>query len=121
MWKYRTAIYLLAALTVYMLVCAIICSVKAFQQIDNPMYARMLVSLLATYGVYVFASFIAMDPLHLLTSAGQYFLLQASEPDTTSVCKGHKLMSLHRSSISQCRKHCLSETFGQAYSLAGLT
>ncbi|KAJ9106550.1 hypothetical protein QFC20_004042 [Naganishia adeliensis] len=78
MWKYRTAIYLLAALTVYMLVCAIICSVKAFQQIDNPIYARMVVSLLATYGVYVFASFIAMDPLHLLTSAGQYFLLQAT-------------------------------------------
>jgi cellulose synthase/poly-beta-1,6-N-acetylglucosamine synthase-like glycosyltransferase len=79
MWKYRTAIYILAALTVYMLVCAIICSVKAFQQIDNPIYARMIVSLLATYGVYVFASFIALDPLHLLTSAGQYFLLQASE------------------------------------------
>ncbi|KAJ9098159.1 hypothetical protein QFC21_004488 [Naganishia friedmannii] len=78
MWKYRTAIYILATLTVYMLVCAVLCIVKAFQQIDNPIFARMIVSLLATYGVYVFASVIAMDPMHLLTSAGQYFLLQAT-------------------------------------------
>jgi chitin synthase len=80
MWKYRTAIYILATLTVYMLVCAVLCIVKAFQQINNPIFARMIVSLLATYGVYVFASLIAMDPIHLLTSAGQYFLLQASKP-----------------------------------------
>jgi chitin synthase len=72
-----SAIAIFAVLTVYMLVAAVICMVRAFKLSSDPIFARMLVSVVATYGVYVMASILALDPFHLLTSAGQYVLFQA--------------------------------------------
>lgn len=74
-----TAIAIFAVLTIYMLAAAAVCAVRAFKQSDNPIFAQMLVSMIATYGVYVVASILALDPFHLLTSAVQYVLFQACE------------------------------------------
>lgn len=78
-WKYKLAITSFAVLTVYMLVCAVLCAVKAFQGISgNAIFVRMIVSVLATYGVYILASVLSLKPLHLLTSFAQYVLFQAT-------------------------------------------
>jgi chitin synthase len=73
-WKYRIAVVIFAVLTVWMVVCAVLCAVKALEQIGTPIYSRMVLSLLATYGSFVAASVLFMDPWHLLTSFGQYML-----------------------------------------------
>lgn len=49
-------------LTHSMLVCAILCVVQAVQNIDQPIFARMLVSLASTYGIYIVSSIMALDP-----------------------------------------------------------
>jgi len=87
------------SVTVYMMIAAILCishvvsdvSFRKFclceppssthvtlflsQQAHDAIYAQMIVSLLATYGVYLLSSLIACDPLHLITSFVQYLLL----------------------------------------------
>lgn len=65
-------------LTPSMLACGVVCTVKAIQNIDSPIFARMIVSLLSTYGVYVVSSILALDPLHLVTCFFQYLLFTPS-------------------------------------------
>lgn len=77
-WKYMTAAIIFAVLTLYMMIAAIFCLVHAAQHVHDAIYAQMIVSLLATYGVYLLSAFIALDPLHLLTSFIQYLLLAPS-------------------------------------------
>jgi hypothetical protein len=78
-WKYSTAIYIFATLTIYMMVAAVLCAVRAVTNLDNVMFVRMIISVLSTYGVYVISSIIAFDPFHIVTCFLQYILLQASE------------------------------------------
>ena len=52
----------------------------------------MVVSVLATYGVYLLSSFIACDPLHLLTSFLQYILLS---PTYVNVLNVYAFCNLH--------------------------
>lgn len=77
-WKYMTAAIIFGVLTLYMMIAAVVCMVHAFANIGDAVYAQMVVSLFATYGVYLISSIIAMDPLHLITSFGQYLLLSSS-------------------------------------------
>lgn len=73
--KYLIAIYGFAFLTCYMLVAAILCTIKAAEHPDEPIYFQMIISVLATYGVYVVSSLMAWDPWHIITSFLQYILL----------------------------------------------
>nr|UOP56887.1 putative chitin synthase 3 [Thecaphora frezii] len=74
--KYMAAVVIFAALTVYMMVAAVLCLSKVIARVEHDaIYAQMVVSLLATYGVYVFSSLLACDPMHLFTSFLQYLLL----------------------------------------------
>lgn len=51
------------------------CVVKAFQNMaESAIFAQIVVSLVSTYGCYVFASIIACDPWHLATCFAQYLL-----------------------------------------------
>lgn len=77
-WKYMTAAIIFAVLTLYMMIAAIFCLVHAAGHVHDAIYAQMIVSLLATYGVYLLSAFIALDPLHLVTSFIQYLLLAPS-------------------------------------------
>ncbi|CDS02058.1 hypothetical protein [Sporisorium scitamineum] len=75
-WKYWTAVVIFALLTVYMMVAAVLCLSKVVARVEHDaIYAQMVVSLLATYGVYLISSLLACDPLHLVTSFVQYLLL----------------------------------------------
>ncbi|EST10086.1 Chitin synthase N-terminal [Kalmanozyma brasiliensis GHG001] len=75
-WKYWAAVVIFALLTVYMMVAAVLCLAKVVKRVEHDMiYAQMVVSLLATYGVYLVSSLLACDPLHLVTSFIQYLLL----------------------------------------------
>ncbi|TIB77873.1 hypothetical protein E3Q23_01082 [Wallemia mellicola] len=78
-FKYTAVMCVFAVLSIYMVVAAIICTVHVAQQSEhNAMYAQMLISLIATYGLWVAASLISLDPWHLFTSFPQYLLLAAS-------------------------------------------
>lgn len=61
-----------------MVICAIICTIQASQFPGTAVYARMLVSIIATYACYVVSSVLWMDPFHLITSFIQYVLLSAT-------------------------------------------
>ncbi|SNX81803.1 probable Chitin synthase 3 [Melanopsichium pennsylvanicum] len=75
-WKYWAAVIIFALLTVYMMIAAVLCISKVIGRVEHDaIYAQMVVSLLATYGVYLISSLLACDPLHLVTSFLQYLLL----------------------------------------------
>ncbi|EJU04297.1 glycosyltransferase family 2 protein [Dacryopinax primogenitus] len=91
-WKYRIAVVIFAVLTVWMVVCAVLCAVKALEQIGTPMYSRMVLSLLVTYGSFVAASALFLDPWHLMTSFGQYMLFS---PTFINVLNIYAFCNLH--------------------------
>ncbi|CAD6918652.1 unnamed protein product [Tilletia laevis] len=71
---------------------AILCFVRAVHNTHDAIYAQMVVSVLATYGVYLISSFIACDPLHLLTSFVQYILLA---PTYINILNVYAFCNLH--------------------------
>ncbi|KAK4051051.1 Chitin synthase, class 3 [Microbotryomycetes sp. JL201] len=74
-WKYMVVMILLALETAYLIGAAIFCVVKAVGGMaESAVMAQIVISLMSTYGCYVLASLIAMDPWHLVTSMGQYLL-----------------------------------------------
>ncbi|TFY80975.1 hypothetical protein EWM64_g3032 [Hericium alpestre] len=73
-WKYKLISLFLAILMVYLLFAAVRCAVQASTQ-GGGAYQVMLFSIIVTYGVYTFASFLAIDPWHMFTSFIPYMLL----------------------------------------------
>ena len=49
-------------LNLSMLVCAVLCAVKAIENIDQGIFAKMIVSLASTYGIFIVSSLLALDP-----------------------------------------------------------
>lgn len=91
--KYVLVACIYAALTMYMMICAVICLVKAVKESNHDaIYSQMIFSVLATYGVYFLSSIIAMDPLHLVTSFFQYLLLA---PSYINVLNVYAFCNLH--------------------------
>lgn len=91
-WKYKAAIYFFALLTTYMLVAAVLCMVQAIKNINSPIFAKMVVSLIATYGIYVISSFLALDPWHIFTCFIQYMLFS---PTYINVLNVYAYSNLH--------------------------
>ncbi|CAD6973418.1 unnamed protein product, partial [Tilletia controversa] len=83
-WKYLAAVIIFAL--------SILCFVRAVHNSHDAIYAQMVVSVLATYGVYLISSFIACDPLHLLTSFVQYILLA---PTYINILNVYAFCNLH--------------------------
>ncbi|SCV73964.1 BQ2448_6394 [Microbotryum intermedium] len=92
---YTTIAVSFALITVYMLVAAILITVKgvtnAKDQITssggtftlsdiftNAIFRNIVISLLATYGLWLLASLIFLDPAHMFTSLVQYMLIAPS-------------------------------------------
>nr|KIR48602.1 chitin synthase [Cryptococcus bacillisporus CA1280] len=79
-----------ALITVYMLFAAIYLAVKGIQDVEaqgditastvfgNKIFRNIVISLLATYGLYILSSLIALEPWHMITSFLQYLLLAPS-------------------------------------------
>ncbi|KAG9017499.1 hypothetical protein FRB90_001092 [Tulasnella sp. 427] len=74
-WKYKVVTIFFSLLTVYMVGCAIVCTVRAAQNLQDQLFVRMIVSIAATYGIYFASSFMALDPWHMFTSFIPYIIL----------------------------------------------
>ncbi|BGP17939.1 hypothetical protein JCM10213_003947 [Rhodosporidiobolus nylandii] len=75
-WKYMTVMIVFSATTAYMFAAAGFCAYHAFKNAgDSVLMAQVVISLAATYGVYILSSLIALDPWHLVTSMAQYLLM----------------------------------------------
>ncbi|KAG8979485.1 hypothetical protein FRC05_008474 [Tulasnella sp. 425] len=74
-WKYKVVTIFFSLLTVYMVGCAIVCTVRAAQNLQDQLFVRMIVSIASTYGIYFAASFMALDPWHMFTSFIPYIIL----------------------------------------------
>ncbi|GAA5852276.1 hypothetical protein JCM9279_002486 [Rhodotorula babjevae] len=73
--KYLIVIIIFSTTTAYMFGAAGYCVYKAVQRSgESLLMAQIVISLVSTYGVYVLASLIALDPWHLVTSMAQYML-----------------------------------------------
>lgn len=75
-----------------MLICGVVCTVKAINQIGQPVFARMVVSLCATYGIFVISSLFALDPWHIVTCFLQYLLFS---PTYINVLQIYAYSNLH--------------------------
>ncbi|KAI0066085.1 glycosyltransferase family 2 protein [Artomyces pyxidatus] len=73
-WRYKLIALFLAIFMVYLIFAAVKCSIIAAQQ-GGTAYQIMWFSIIVTYGVYTFASFLAFDPWHMFTSFIPYLLL----------------------------------------------
>jgi len=74
-WKYKLVTICFSFLTVYMVVCAVVCAAQAARNIHDQLFVRMVISLAATYGIYFATSFFALDPWHMFTSFLPYVVL----------------------------------------------
>ncbi|KAL7420606.1 Chitin synthase, class 6 [Cryptotrichosporon argae] len=90
--KYKLTIYFFALLTTYMLVCAVLCMIQAIKNIDSPVFARMIVSMLSTYGAFVASSLLALDPWHIVTCFVQFILFS---PTYINVLNIYAFSNLH--------------------------
>ena len=62
-----------------MFAAAIFCTIRAIKNFqDAAIFAQLVVSLVSTYGCYVLASLLHLDPWHLVTSMPQYLILSAT-------------------------------------------
>ncbi|OSD06767.1 glycosyltransferase family 2 protein [Trametes coccinea BRFM310] len=73
-WKYKICTLIFAVLMVYVVFCAVMCSIQAAYQ-GGAAYRVMLFSIILTYGVYAISSVLAFDPWHMFTSFLPYLLL----------------------------------------------
>ncbi|WVO18063.1 hypothetical protein L204_105761 [Cryptococcus depauperatus] len=90
--KYKATIYIFAVLTTYMMVAAALCAVQAVKDFNSPIFSRMIISLISTYGVYVVSSILAFDPWHILTCFVQYILFS---PTYINVLNAYAYSNLH--------------------------
>ncbi|KAF8331087.1 glycosyltransferase family 2 protein [Cantharellus anzutake] len=74
-WKYKGAAISFAAVSAYMIVCAIFCAIQVAHSGKTGPYSKLVLSILCTFGLWCGASMLALDPAHLLTSAIPYMLL----------------------------------------------
>ncbi|KAI8972260.1 hypothetical protein BD414DRAFT_500722 [Trametes punicea] len=73
-WKYKICALIFAVLMVYVIFCAVMCSIQAAYQ-GGTAYRVMLFSIIMTYGAYAASSVLAFDPWHMFTSFIPYMLL----------------------------------------------
>lgn len=102
-WTYVTAIILFGLCNVVTLWCAgwtVYLSVphtldgwaKWQELLTNPTFRDIAISLLATYGLYFFASFIHFEPWHMFTSFLQYLFLL---PSYVNILMLYAMCNLH--------------------------
>ncbi|KAF8318934.1 glycosyltransferase family 2 protein [Cantharellus anzutake] len=87
-WGYTTAMIGFALITVYMTFAAFFLAFKGIQAIEggskgkslwsSSIFRNIVVSLLATTGLYLIASFLFFEPWHMITSFIQYILMAPS-------------------------------------------
>lgn len=103
---YLVTLWVYAALSVYLIVCSVILSVRAFDDalstgetfIDklrilfNKTNGVLVAAVMSTIGIYLLASILYSDPWHMLSSFPQYMLLA---PSFTNVLNVYAFCNLH--------------------------
>ncbi|KAJ7638777.1 glycosyltransferase family 2 protein [Roridomyces roridus] len=105
---YSITLWVYAFLALYLLVCSFWLTGKAFANIPNelknksssqviatffePPVGSLIAAMVATFGIYVVASFLYRDPWHLFTSFFPYLLLA---PSFTNVLNVYAFCNLH--------------------------
>ncbi|KDQ55846.1 glycosyltransferase family 2 protein [Jaapia argillacea MUCL 33604] len=83
-WKYKLTVIIFAVLMLYVFFSAVMCGIQA-ARIGGGAYSVMLFSVIATYGVYTFASLLAFDPWHMFTSFLPYMFLSPAYINVLSI------------------------------------
>lgn len=104
---YAITLWVYAILSVYLIVCSILLTIKAFRALnftDDPTVGSkihailtgpagvLLAALLSTFGIYFIASCLYRDPWHMFSSFPQYMLLA---PSFTNVINVYAFCNLH--------------------------
>ncbi|KAI0034830.1 chitin synthase [Vararia minispora EC-137] len=106
---YAITLWVFAVLSLYLLVASIGLTVQAFTRIPQelngkksvgeviatllkPPVGSLVVALISTFGIYLFASFLYRDPWHMFSSFGQYLLLA---PSFTNILNVYAFCNLH--------------------------
>lgn len=77
-WKYKSVAIFFGVLSGYMIVAAVICAIHVAQSHEHTLYSQMKLSVIATVGLWVASSILALDPYHIVTSGLAYMLLSPS-------------------------------------------
>ncbi|RBR22084.1 uncharacterized protein FIESC28_04589 [Fusarium coffeatum] len=102
---YTAMCWFWAAIMIYLMFAAIFISVKAIIQdvndsngfnindiFKNKVFYMLIISLMSTYGIWLIASLIMLDPWHMVTSFAQYMLLT---PTFTNVLNVYAFCNTH--------------------------
>ncbi|KAH9077145.1 chitin synthase [Lactarius deliciosus] len=105
---YTITLWVYAFMAVYLLVCSLALTVKAFANIPNelksktnsqiiatffkPPVGSLIAAMVSTFGIYLFASFLYRDPWHMFSSFFQYLCLA---PSFTNVLNVYAFCNLH--------------------------
>ncbi|KAI0254717.1 chitin synthase [Lactifluus subvellereus] len=105
---YVITLWVYAILSVYLLVCSLALTVKAFANIPNelknktttqviltffsPPVGALIAAMVSTFGIYLFASILYRDPWHMFSSFFQYLCLA---PSFTNVLNVYAFCNLH--------------------------
>ncbi|KAF8505798.1 chitin synthase [Russula emetica] len=105
---YLITLWVYAILAVYLLVCSLALTVKAFASIPNelknkttteviltffkPPVGALIAAMVSTFGIYLFASILYRDPWHMFSSFPQYLCLA---PSFTNVLNVYAFCNLH--------------------------
>ncbi|WRT66006.1 uncharacterized protein IL334_002957 [Kwoniella shivajii] len=118
---YTSSMVGFALITIYMLFAAIYLAVRGIQTITadgsisaddifgNTIFRNIVVSLLATYGLYIISSLLALEPWHMITSFLQYLLLA---PSYTNVLNVYAFCNVHDVSWGTKGSDKVSEDLG---------
>ncbi|KOS23063.1 Chitin synthase 3 [Escovopsis weberi] len=102
---YSAMVWFWAFIMIYLMFAAIFIAVKAIiadihsngnfnieQLFKNPVFYTLIVSVMSTYGIWLIASLLMLDPWHMLTSFVQYMLLT---PTFTNVLNVYAFCNTH--------------------------
>jgi len=105
---YVITLWVYAGLAIYLLVCSLTLTVKAFANIPGelkhktatqivltffePPVGALIAAMVSTFGIYLFASFLYRDPWHMFSSFLQYLCLA---PSFTNVLNVYAFCNLH--------------------------
>ncbi|CCD22877.1 chitin synthase CHS2 NDAI_0A07230 [Naumovozyma dairenensis CBS 421] len=70
-----TSMVILTVCAAYSVICGFVFAIKVLRDNENSnnVFLNVVVSLLSTYGLYMFSSIMYLDPWHMFTSSFQYF------------------------------------------------
>ncbi|CCH62221.1 hypothetical protein TBLA_0G02840 [Henningerozyma blattae CBS 6284] len=75
-WLFLTSMVIITICAIYSLVCGLLFAIQTLVKHTESYstFVNIVISILSTYGLYVFSSFMYLDPWHIFSSSLQYFV-----------------------------------------------